>query len=299
MALADSVPGVSGGTIAFVLGYYDKFIASLKNVFSGKREEKIEAIKFLFNLGIGWIIGMLLSIVFITSIFESHIYEISSLFLGFTIVSIPLIIKEEKATLSGKYRYLFLLIIGALVVGVMTYFNPATSFDKGIDVSVNGLNISLGIFIFVAGMIAISAMVLPGISGSSILLIFGLYAPILGAVKEVVKFNFDYLPVVIIFGIGIVLGISLTIKRVKFLLDNYRTQTLYFVIGLMIGSLYAVAMGAQSLKIPKPPLSFDTFSISYFIIGGILIILLESLKNIMMRKNKKTTVDMFPRTDKT
>jgi putative membrane protein len=285
MALADSVPGVSGGTIAFVLGFYDKFIESLKNIFTGSRDERIKAIKFLLNLGVGWIIGMVLSIVFITSVFESHIYEISSLFLGFIIVSIPLIIKEEKKSFLGNYKFLLLLLIGIVLVWAMTFFNPATSFDQGIDLSVNELTIFLGLFIFIAGMIAISAMVLPGISGSTILLIFGLYAPILAAVKEVIKFNFAYLPSVSIFIIGIILGISITIKGVKYLLENHRAQTLYFVLGLMIGSLYSVVMGAQSLKIPKPPLSIESFSISYFIMGGVLIVLLESFKNFMV-KNK-------------
>lgn len=96
MALADSVPGVSGGTIAFVLGFYDKFIKSLNNIVFGNKKEKIEALSFLIKLGIGWIIGMVLASLILTSLFESHIYKVSSLFLGFIIFSIPLIIKEEK-----------------------------------------------------------------------------------------------------------------------------------------------------------------------------------------------------------
>ena len=58
MSLADSVPGVSGGTVAFILGFYDKFVTSLDNLITGKKEEKIKAIKYLVKLGIGWIIGM-------------------------------------------------------------------------------------------------------------------------------------------------------------------------------------------------------------------------------------------------
>ena len=86
-------------------------------------------------------------------------------------------------------------------------------------------------------MIAISAMVLPGISGSTLLLIFGLYTGIIGAVKEVLTFNFSYLPILIIFGLGVLTGIATTIKVIKFVLKKYRSQTVYLILGLMIGSL--------------------------------------------------------------
>ena len=93
MALADSVPGVSGGTVAFILGFYDKFINSLNDLFS-KDGNKKEAIKFLIKLGIGWIIGMALATIILSKVFESHIYVVSSLFVGFILFAIPLIIKN-------------------------------------------------------------------------------------------------------------------------------------------------------------------------------------------------------------
>ncbi|WP_252217096.1 DUF368 domain-containing protein, partial [Clostridium sp. CMCC3677] len=80
-------------------------------------------------------------------------------------------------------------------------------------------------------------------SGSTLLLIFGLYAPIMNAVKEVLKLNFDYLLVCFVFGFGVLFGILITIKGVKYLLSNYRSQTIYLILGLMIGSIYAVFMG--------------------------------------------------------
>ncbi|MGG7078108.1 DUF368 domain-containing protein [Clostridium sardiniense] len=285
MALADSVPGVSGGTIAFILGFYDKFINSLNNVVAGNKEERIDAIKFLIKLGIGWIVGFVLSVLFITSIFEQHIYEISSLFIGFIIVAIPIIFKEERDSIIGKYKNILFLVIGIVIVVGISYLNPASAGGEGVIVSTDHLTIGLVVYIFVSAMIAISAMVLPGISGSTILLIFGLYAPVLGAVKQVIKFNFDYLPVVIIFGLGVLTGIGVTIKGVKYALANYRSQTIYCILGLMIGSLYAVVMGPTSLEVPKAPMDMSTFSIVYFIIGGAIIIGLERLK-VQLEKRK-------------
>lgn len=284
MALADSVPGVSGGTIAFLLGFYDKFISSLDAIVAGKKAEKIDGIKFLIKIGIGWITGFVISMLFLGSIFEAQIYNISSLFLGFIIFAIPIIIKEEKESLIDKYKNVVFLIGGIIIVSAITYFNPATK--GGMDISIDRLSIGLGVYVFVVGMIAISAMVLPGISGSTLLLIFGLYVPIVSAVKEVITFNFEYLPIVMIFGFGVLGGIFATIRIVKYVLNNYRSQTIYMILGLMIGSLYAVVMGPASLEIPKPPMTFSTFSIMFFIIGGILILGLQQMKNIF-DKNKK------------
>lgn len=277
MALADSVPGVSGGTIAFLLGFYDKFIGSLDAIVAGKKEEKIEAVKFLIKIGIGWVTGFILSMLFLGSIFETHIYNISSLFLGFIIFAIPIIIVEEKKSVAGKYKNITFLLIGLVLVSAITYFNPAS--NGGIDISIDKLSLGLGIYVFIAGMIAISAMVLPGISGSTLLLIFGLYVPIVSAIKEVLTFNFEYLPILIIFGLGVISGIFVTIRGVKYVLDNYRSQTIYMILGLMIGSLYAVIMGPTSLKVPQESMNFSTFSIIFFLIGGLLIIGLQKLKN--------------------
>ncbi|NFH67853.1 DUF368 domain-containing protein [Clostridium botulinum] len=285
MALADSVPGVSGGTIAFILGFYDKFINSLSNVISGRKEEKIEAFKFLFKLGIGWVIGFVSSVLFLTSIFDKEIYKISSLFIGFIIFAIPIIIKEEKSSIINKYKNIFFSIIGICIVVLITYFNPVAGSDSAAGMSLDRLTLGLGAYIFVVAMIAISAMVLPGISGSTLLLIFGLYAPIMNAVKEVLKFNFDYLLVCFVFGFGVLFGILITIKGVKYLLSNYRSQTIYLILGLMIGSIYAVFMGPTSLEVPKPPMNLHTFNIIFFIIGGGIILLLQKLKYYLENKN--------------
>lgn len=282
MALADSVPGVSGGTVAFILGFYDKFINSLNNVISGSKEERIDAIKFLAKLLAGWAVGMILAVLFLSSAFESHIYAVSSLFLGFIIFAIPVIIKEEKESLVGKYKYLIFTVIGIAIVAAITYFNPISG--SGTSVDVNSLNFGLIVYIFVCAMIAISAMVLPGISGSTLLLIFGLYIPIINAIKEFLHLNLNYLPVLIIFGLGVITGILLVIKLIKMALEKFRPQTIYLIIGLMIGSLYAIVMGPTTLEVPQDPMNIGTFSIIFFVIGGAIIFGLQKLKDVLEKK---------------
>lgn len=285
MALADSVPGVSGGTVAFILGFYDDFVNSLNNLISGNKKDRIKAFKFLSKIGVGWVSGFILSVLFITSIFEKNIYEISSLFLGFIIASIPLIIKSERKILAGNKKNILFLIIGIILVCGITYFNPMTSNGLSFSIKLDNLSVGFGGYIFLSGMIGISAMVLPGISGSTILLIFGLYTPILNGIKGILKLNFEYLPGIIIFGIGILVGVLVTIRSVRALLRKFRSQTIYCIIGLMIGSTYAVIMGPASLEIPQAPMGIRKFSIIFFVIGCTLVPALEKLKNVLKNKS--------------
>ena len=127
MALADRIPGVSGGTIAFILGFYDDFVNSLNNLIANNKINRINSLKFLSKIGLGWVLGFILSVLFITNIFEKNIYEISSLFLGFIISSIPLIVKSEMKTLVNNKKYIIFLIIGIIIVVAMTYITPDTS----------------------------------------------------------------------------------------------------------------------------------------------------------------------------
>ena len=181
MALADSVPGVSGGTIAYLLGYYEEFINSLNSFLTAKgdkseRKNNIKkSVKFLLKLGIGWIVGFIAAVLILTSVFESHIYQVSSLFIGFIVFSIPLIVYEEKESLKKFYNVIFLLL-GVALVAVITMANPS---DGGM-VSDGSVNFVQLLYIAFVGMIAISAMVLPGISGSTMLLIFGIFLSVLG-----------------------------------------------------------------------------------------------------------------------
>lgn len=83
-----------------LLGFYDKFIDSIDDLLTGTKEERKDAFVFLIKLGIGWISGFVIAVLILTSVFESHIYYISSLFIGFIIFAIPIVIKEEKNVLE-------------------------------------------------------------------------------------------------------------------------------------------------------------------------------------------------------
>lgn len=194
MALADSVPGVSGGTVAFIMGFYDRFIGSVHNLAFGKMKEKKSALMYLAKLGVGWVSGMAMAVVVLSTLFESHIYAVSSLFIGFIAGAIPLIIKEEnpKGYLDairqerGKKSFreigkgILFCLVGIVLVAGITWANGRIG---GAFMDLGQFSAGLAVKLFFIGMIAISAMFLPGISGSTLLLIFGAYIPVITAVK--------------------------------------------------------------------------------------------------------------------
>ncbi len=277
MALADSVPGVSGGTIAFILGFYDQFIDSIDDLLTGTMEKKKAALLFLLKLGIGWVTGFIIAILILASVFESHIYGISSLFIGFIIFAIPIVVMEEKECLAEKKNCIPFILLGVAVVSAVTYFNPAGG-EGGMSLA--HLNIGLAVYVFFAGMVAISAMVLPGISGSTLLLIMGLYLPIVTAIKDFLHFDFRCFSTVFLFGCGVLVGIFSVVKLIRRALEHFRAQTIYTIIGLMLGSIYAVVMGPASLDQPKPPMTWNEFSILAFVVGGAVIVGMQALKNL-------------------
>ena len=289
MALADCVPGVSGGTIAFILGFYDKFITSLDHLLSGTKAERLDALKFLIKIGIGWGIGAILGVLVLTSVFESHIYAVSSLFLGFIVFSIPLILKEEKEQFIKKYVNVIFAIIGIVLVVAIA---SATQFISGGEtIALNSLSFGSAIYIFVVAMIAISAMILPGISGSTLLLIFGIYIPVMTAIKGFLSLDFSYFWGLVAFGLGVLTGIVTIIKLVKKALEKYRSQMMYFILGLMIGSVYPIVLGPTTLENAQPAMTFETFSILFFIIGGAVIVGLQVVKAVLEKKEVKEVAE--------
>lgn len=281
MALADSVPGVSGGTVAFILGFYDKLIVSLDDLFRGNLKKKKESLKYLVKIGIGWVVGLLLSISFLADLFNKHIYNMSSLFIGFIIFSIPIVIKEETVSIKGKYRNIIYAILGTGLVVLITYLNRVVGNTFNLDT----VNVSSLIYLFLAAAVAISAMILPGISGSTILLIFGVYIPIVTKVKAFLQMDFSTLPFLIMFGLGMIFGIIFFTKLLRSCIEKRRSATIYAILGMMLASIYSIVMGPTTLDEPVKYLTFETFNIWFFLLGGIIILSLEGIKKLLSKED--------------
>lgn len=275
MALADSVPGVSGGTIAFILGFYDRFLNALHSLFGKDADARKSAIIYLLKLGLGWIFGMGACVLTLSRLFEAHIYFMSSLFLGLTLASFPFVLRAEKKSLRGQERYAPFALFGLLLVVLLTLLRANT---VGVAIRFADAPVWMLGYIFLSGAVAITAMVLPGISSSTILLIAGVYLPAIQAIRAFLGFDFSVFPGLCALGLGIIAGVGLSIHAIRAALRKYRSQMVWMILGLMAGSLYAIVMGPAGLDAPQPPVSFETFDLPGFALGVAILLGLELLR---------------------
>ena len=276
MALADSVPGVSGGTIAFILGFYDRFLDALHQLFGKDKDARRAAVRYLLQLGLGWVGGRVASVAALAELFASQVYFMSSLFLGLTLASFPFVIRAERRVLHGQVRNCPFALFGLLLVVLLTLLRTNAA---GVAIRFAGAPVWMLGYIFVSGAVAITAMVLPGISGSTLLLIFGLYVPIMGAVRATMGLDLSYLPILMVFAAGIACGMLLFVRLIRMCLERFRSQTIYAIIGMMLGSLFSITQGPLTLSEPQPAMSLDTFSIVFFLIGGAVVGGLQLLRS--------------------
>lgn len=275
MALADSVPGVSGGTVAFIMGFYDRFIGAIDRLVFGKKKQKIAAGRYLIKLGAGWLVGMMMAVLVLSALFDSKIYTVSSVFIGFIAGSIPLIIREEKESFIQLKKGILFCIAGIILVTGITWLHGQ---GQTAGMNLSQFSIVNAVKLFLIGMIAISAMFLPGISGSTLLLIFGAYIPVITAIRGVLGLHLNYIPSLFFFGCGILTGAVTVVKGIKICLEKYRVQSVYAILGMMIGSFYAIAQGPTTLAVPKAALSIGNFQILACAVGLALVIGMQKLK---------------------
>ena len=285
MGAADVVPGVSGGTIAFISGIYEELLNSISSFnFSLINVFKNEGFKsvwikvngnFLVSLFVGILISVLSLAKLIESMLENHPIVIWSFFFGLVLASIIYIGKQITKWTKGSF---LCLILGAILAFYITTLNPMVSAN------------SSHWFLFLAGMIAICAMILPGISGSFILVLLGAYKPVLNALNTK-----DFVSI-IIFLVGAILGLLSFSRILKWLFSTYKNYTLATLTGFIIGSLNKIwpwketiswRTNSKGIEVPfntasVSPFSFEgdnqlLISIFLMLIGFGLIILLEKL----------------------
>ncbi len=225
MGAADVVPGVSGGTIAFITGIYDTLLGSIRKVkpslFGLWREQGFKAVLNEINAGFlvalfGGIFTSILTLAKVISwLLETHPIPLWSFFFGLIIVSVVHILKQIE---QRKLNRALFLVLGITAAYAITVLQPLALEPTSIN-------------IICAGAIAICAMILPGISGSFILLLLGMYATILGAVKDL------NIHILALFMFGAVFGLLSFSHLLSWLLSRFRDFTLSFLTGLMLGTL--------------------------------------------------------------
>jgi putative membrane protein len=277
MALADSVPGVSGGTIVFLMGLYDRFITSLSDLIHGTREARRKAMPFLIPLGLGWLVGMGMAVSVLAEVFTNSIYAVSSLFYGLVLASIPLIAREEKEALS-QMKYLPFAFLGAGIVIGLSFLNLSSLMSSG------SFSFLLFLYVLAAGFCGICAMVLPGISGSSLLMAFGLYVPFITGLRNLMIGDFTDFWILLALLIGALLAVRFAFSGIKNLLKTHRSPMIYGILGMMAGSLYAIRQGPTTLTPALPAMALSDIQLPLFLIGIALVLGLALLKKKAEKK---------------
>ncbi|AST91585.1 DUF368 domain-containing protein [Sutcliffiella cohnii] len=251
MGITELVPGVSSGTLAFILGIYDRLINAISGFFS--KEWKAH-ISFLIPLGIGMVISLKAFSSIINYFLEYHYQPTQFLFLGLIIGILPLLYRESDMRNSFGGKHYLILFIAMIPVILLEFFRME---DAGAILVIE--NISTFGYIFLSGWLASMAMLLPGISGSLVLVILGTYATATTALEHL---NF---PIIITFGLGVVVGFIISSKIIKFLLNTFPKGTFASIIGLVIGSTYAVFPGLSSSMLTNI-VSTITFIVGFFLV---------------------------------
>ena len=228
MGSADVVPGVSGGTIAFITGIYETLINSIKKIdlqaLNFLRKFKFSTLwqhingNFLLALLAGIASSILTLAKLITYLLASNPIQTWSFFFGLVVISALMVLREVK---QWSLSIIFAIFIGCGIAFLITSATAAATPDSAW-------------FLFVAGAVAICAMILPGISGSFILLLFGKYEYILSAIKHLKIID------LLCFALGCVVGILSFARLASWLFDKFHNLTIALLSGFMIGSLNKV-----------------------------------------------------------
>ena len=231
MGIANLIPGISGGTIAIVLGIYDKLIDSISHLFSKLKEN----IKFLIPIFIGIAISILTMSKVISFALDNWLFPTVLFFIGAIMGGIPMLHGKIKNTKMDFKSYIVFVISFTIII-LLTFAGGDN------EVSFESLNIIGYIKLFLVGVVAAATMIVPGVSGAAVLMTLGYYAPILAVVKNLTDFSMlsHNLAICIPFGVGVVIGIFAVAKLIEFLFKKYEKQTYYGVLGFVTSSILAI-----------------------------------------------------------
>lgn len=265
IGIGNIIPGVSGGTLSITLGIYQQLIGAISHFFSNLKEN----IKFLLPLGIGMAIAILTMSNIISAGFDNFPIPTTLFFIGLVIGGIPMILSKAIDGKSNKQisNYVVALITFSIVM-IMVFFDII--FESGIgEVNLYNLDLLGYVTLFVVGIIAAATMVIPGVSGSLVLMLLGYYLPIISVIKSLTKFDnlFSNLIVAVVFGFGILVGVVLISKLIEFLFQKYEKKTYFAVLGFIISSVIAIPISVYN------ELGNIVFDIPQIILGIILLVI--------------------------
>lgn len=259
IGVANIIPGVSGGTLMIILGLYEEVIDTISHFFKNFKKN----LKFILPLAIGMIIAILVLSKVISLCLEKYPFPTTLFFIGLILGGLPLLWNKAKA---ARYKWSNWLVFAITFIIVLVF---AFLKSSNYVVSLDNLSLFGYLKLFIIGMISAATMVIPGISGSFVLMLLGYYEPIVNTIKDLTNFSLlgHNLLILIPFGLGIVVGIVLIAKLIEYLLSRYPIKTYYGVLGFVIASLVAIVKPILGINIGVVEV---IISVVLVIVGGII-----------------------------
>lgn len=240
IGIANIIPGVSGGTMAVSMGIYDKIIHAVTHLFS----EFKKSMKVLLPLGVGVVIALVLVARLIEYLFGIAPFETNMLFIGLILGGLPAVVKKVKGQ-TIKLSYIVALLVFFIFVVACASLDGRGGGEADLS-----LGVGTALKMFGVGVIASATMVVPGVSGSMILMVMGYYEPVLGMVNQfvdhLIAFDVQGLlsdcGILVPFGIGVVVGIFAIAKLIEIVFAKWPILAYYAIIGLIVASPVAILM---------------------------------------------------------
>jgi hypothetical protein len=238
LGIANIIPGVSGGTLAMTMGIYEDIIKSISSILKTPKK----SLKLLLYLGIGAALSILILSKLLNYTLTNYAFATTLFFIGLIVGGFPLLLKKAKGhKVSLGYLLSFLSTTSLVIILRLLQTSENT-------VSLNNVSLFTMIILLLVGMLAASTMVIPGVSGSFVLMLIGFYKPILNTISNITKINLlgHNLLILVPFGIGVLLGIVLTAKLIEYLLKKYEIYTYYGIYGFILASILVLILNVYN-----------------------------------------------------
>lgn len=238
IGIANVIPGVSGGTMMVAMGIYDKLIHCITHIF----KEFKKSVLFLIPIAIGMGIAVIGGSLGIEMLFDKFPVQTNLLFIGLIVGGLPAIWKNVKGK-SIRFGHILAFLAFFVLVVVMAFMGEQEG--NAVDLSFNFVNV---LKLFAVGVIAAATMVIPGVSGSMVLLLMGYYNPILTAINDFLRAltawdmdgTLNGIGILMPFGIGVIVGVLAIAKLIEFIFNKFPLYAYWAIIGLIVASPIAI-----------------------------------------------------------
>ena len=287
VGIGNMIAGISGGTIAFILGIYEKMI----DAFASLTKKFWPNFLYLLKVGLGMIVGILLASKLLNLLFSFMFIETISLFAGLVIGGLyndapnMKLTPEEKENHKEKYYIGF--IVAFLVVIALAIVNVLVNKNVDVNQTFESIKFTDMLIIFVLAIVATVAMLFPGISGSLVFMIFGLYYPVLNGISGLLHFEnykdsafiINEIKLLIPLGLGIVVSLLFLSKPIKWLFNKFPKVCLYVIMGFVSASVFAIFIVNYELIVKAYTWWHMLISVFVLILGIFISIFLKRLSN--------------------